>query len=100
MQGMKLAYLLASDFSGIGTFLLLFLVVVTVVGTTMLVLSATVGRRRWWGLFLAATPVAAGIGIAIPVTIAECDLPTYLILVAPELLLGIISIILWSLPRQ
>ena len=59
--GMKFPLILASDFSGIGLFILIALAVAFTVGGAAIVLSATVGRRRWWGLLLPGLLIGVGL---------------------------------------
>jgi hypothetical protein len=100
MWGMRFPGVLASDFSGVFEAVLAFLAVATILGGAVIAASASVGRRRWWGLLLAAWPIAVGLYMALWASAAGCDLMTYLIFVAPELLLGVVAIIFWSLPRE
>jgi hypothetical protein len=97
---MKIFFILASDFSGIGLFILVALAVAFTVGSAAIVVSATVGRRRWWGLLLPGLLIGVGLYAVQNFMSIGVDLMTYLILAAPELLLGFISLILWSLPRE
>jgi hypothetical protein len=97
---MKIFFILASDFSGIGLFILVALAVAFTVGSAAIVVSATVGRRRWWGLLLPGLLIGVGLYAVQNFMSIGVDLPTYLILAAPELLLGVISLALWSLPRK
>jgi hypothetical protein len=92
--------ILASDFSGIGLFILIVLVVAMTVGGTAMVLSATVGRRRWWGLLLPVLLIGTRLYFVQQFMADGVDLPTYFVFAAPELVLGLISLILWSLPRK
>jgi hypothetical protein len=97
---MSLPLILASDFSGIGLFILIALIAAFTIGSAAIILSATVGRRRWWGLLLPGLLIGVGLFAVQNFMSIGVDTMTYLILAAPELLLGAISFILWSLPRQ
>jgi hypothetical protein len=90
--------LLASDFGALVLLLVAVSFTVVFVGVAAIIVNSTIARRRWWGLLLAAIPIAMGGYFLFLEISSRGDWTGSFLFGALPLVLGIAAIITWSRP--
>lgn len=91
--------ILADEVDAALGFLLFVVPIGLLLSAGLLVVSATVGRRRWWALLLIAIPVIASLYLFLEALSADAAL-SGLYLGLPGIILGLIAFCLWCKRRM